>query len=916
MVDFIDIRVKRMSKNRIYILVLILVTLLGCRKDEVTETSSGPIIPDPTVAYISSVSGVVTDDLGQSIEDAVISYDEITARTDRNGHFKLSNVEVSEEGSLIKVSKEGFYHGFSFAHTEGSEGAYLNFRLVKRTKTSSFNSNIESLVVLDGGANISFQADGIVTENETPYNGVVNVFAHWYNPTSSSLGSIMPGDLRAINSENQLRQLVTYGMLVVELESESGEPLQLKQGKTAEISLPVPEDLVTSAPDKLPLWHFDEASGYWIEEGEARLVGDNYVGEVSHFSFWNCDAPFPVVEFIGRLVDQNGQALSRFNVCLLINESGITRDGYTNNAGYFKGKVPKDEEMLLTVKDICGETVFSKPIGPFSSETDIGDLVVDLAEYGHLISAQLIDCDGNFLPDAYLLLSSEGSTQQTLILEADENGRVETLIASCEDYTLTTYAYDPESLVQSDIQVFEDLSGPIDLGVIELCENLDEYINITIDGVPQPLFSEPDAILLDGQTLIFDAYQIIDGQILSFNSYLDNPDPSNVQIPKSILGRGIINNASRHYFCNAPGASNSCDQFQMTLSSMGAVGDAVRGTFSGLAYGTNGEEYTVEGMFRILLDAELTSASISGIAWEDTNENGLRDNGEPPVSGVSFLLDAQDSNISLNVSGALTDASGEYTIDGIVPGFEYKVRVDYLDARPLTFQDVGNDDSIDNDFAADFSSDVISLGDGQELQSLDAGYRPIKPLECNLDASSCEFIEVQVSGGVPPYSYQIETPSGQIVTDGSYYIDEEGTYSVTVTDDQNTQCMDDEYAVLGVLSFWGVVWVDQAGGTDGLYDSDVDLLLENVNVSLVDDQGNTYISSQTFSNGSYFLDLFGSLSWINDLRVRVELPSGYEFVNQSANGSNVDSMSGLSDPYAIFPCDNVSYEVNAGLREL
>jgi hypothetical protein len=35
------------------------------------------------------------------------------------------------------------------------------------------------------------------------------------------------------------------------------------------------------------LWSFDEAKGLWKEEGQAIKTGSNYVGDVSHFSFWN-----------------------------------------------------------------------------------------------------------------------------------------------------------------------------------------------------------------------------------------------------------------------------------------------------------------------------------------------------------------------------------------------------------------------------------------------------------------------------------------------------------------------------------------------------------------------------------------------------------------------------------------------------
>jgi hypothetical protein len=50
----------------------------------------------------------------------------------------------------------------------------------------------------------------------------------------------------------------------------------------------------------------------FLKEGSATKTGSNYVGKVSHFSFWNCDAPFPVVEFEASFVDQAGAPLQNY----------------------------------------------------------------------------------------------------------------------------------------------------------------------------------------------------------------------------------------------------------------------------------------------------------------------------------------------------------------------------------------------------------------------------------------------------------------------------------------------------------------------------------------------------------------------------------------------------------------------------
>ena len=69
----------------------------------------------------------------------------------------------------------------------------------------------------------------------------------------------------------------------------------------ADIVMPVPSEILNSAPATIPLWHFDEDLGSWVEEGQATLVNGEYVGQVSHFSFWNYDVPSNFIHLSGSI---------------------------------------------------------------------------------------------------------------------------------------------------------------------------------------------------------------------------------------------------------------------------------------------------------------------------------------------------------------------------------------------------------------------------------------------------------------------------------------------------------------------------------------------------------------------------------------------------------------------------------------
>ena len=87
------------------------------------------------------------------------------------------------------------------------------------------------------------------------------------------------------------------------------------------MSIPVGSTQTSSAPAEIPLWYFDETNGVWKEEGKATLQGNEYVGEVSHFTFWNCDISWDLIYLDGSVLLE-GVNLEGAYVCLSFENNG------------------------------------------------------------------------------------------------------------------------------------------------------------------------------------------------------------------------------------------------------------------------------------------------------------------------------------------------------------------------------------------------------------------------------------------------------------------------------------------------------------------------------------------------------------------------------------------------------------------
>jgi len=123
-------------------------------------------------------------------------------------------------------------------------------------------------------------------------------------------------------------------------------------------------------------------------------------------------------------------------------------------------------------------------------------------------------------------------------------------------------------------------------------------------------------------------------------------------------------------------------------------------------------------------------ASLGDRVWLDANGNGQQDDGETGVAGAKVTLIGGGADGKLATTGdntsidTTTDANGNYTFSGLVPGSEYQVRFDAPAGHVFTTADKGNDAS-DSDAGAGGMSQVVTLASGEHNTTIDAGiYKP------------------------------------------------------------------------------------------------------------------------------------------------------------------------------------------------
>ncbi len=388
------------------ILSIVILTINACKKDEDIDpnsTSTSSNLFGSTVSI--TVKGKVYDVNGTAISGALVKSGSVNVTTDVNGVFILNNIAANQKLGCVTVEKVGFFKGVrSFVPKTG--GNELQIQLLNKSIDGTINSLTGGTVSIPNGS-VTLQANG-VTLNNSAYSGTVKVAIKHYDPTSANFNDAMPGSLVGVDN-NTVSGLTSYGMLGVELTDNNGQLLQIASGKTATLTFKVPTNLQASAPSSIDLWSLDETNGYWKKDGVANLVNNEYVGQVSHFSFWNCDVPSNFVYINGQVINsQTQQPIQGATVTVSSTNYGIASD-YTNNQGQYSGYVPNGVSLSITVSVNCSGSntvVYTGSLPAMSANTTIATIGVTLPGQT-VLTGTIVDCNNQPVSNSYVAINNQ-----------------------------------------------------------------------------------------------------------------------------------------------------------------------------------------------------------------------------------------------------------------------------------------------------------------------------------------------------------------------------------------------------------------------------------------------------------------------------------------------------------------------------
>lgn len=329
-----------------------------------------------TVPALATLTGRAIDAAtGAGVPGVTVSAAGLTATTDANGAFSIPGLAAS---TRLTVRFDAATHAETAGITRIDTAAAneLQVRMLRVAATSTLPIAAGGTASVPGStAQVTLPADALQRADGSIPTGNVTVRLTPIDPASDS--SVMPGDFTTTVGGNAT-PIESFGALNVRLADAAGAALNLRSGQSATVRIPLATRSAT-APSTIPLFHFDSASGRWVQEGTATLAGSGtgryYQGTVTHFSTWNADQVMDSVRVSGCVADTSGARVAG----ALVGSDGIDYSGTSSAVadanGNFSIAIRKSSvATLLALSGTRRSNTLS--VGPYAVDSTLPNCLV------------------------------------------------------------------------------------------------------------------------------------------------------------------------------------------------------------------------------------------------------------------------------------------------------------------------------------------------------------------------------------------------------------------------------------------------------------------------------------------------------------------------------------------------------------
>ena len=263
---------------------------------------------DLTVQPTSSFQGKMSESDGTRVSNITVSALDgagevvTTAISDADGEFTLT--AVTAQDLVLNFSSPDYADQVLPVTMPDlkSMTVPLEVTVIARGAVQTIDIDAGGTLGGDSGASVTLNAGSFVDANGAAVTGNIDAQITPVDISNGQTLAAFPGDFAGVEELSGNETAIASLGTVEYIFTQNGEPLQLGNGATAEIEIPIYTaiDPATGDPiemgDEIALWSLSEDTGIWTQEGTGIVVAntDSPTGlalkaTVDHFTWWNCD---------------------------------------------------------------------------------------------------------------------------------------------------------------------------------------------------------------------------------------------------------------------------------------------------------------------------------------------------------------------------------------------------------------------------------------------------------------------------------------------------------------------------------------------------------------------------------------------------------------------------------------------------
>jgi hypothetical protein len=196
-----------------------------------------------------SIAGSLVSLDGSAISGALIEAKGLSTTSDADGNFLLQEVPLGDE-VIVSMSKTGYVTNYKMVPVITDQVSAVQAALSEFSLEMNINTDQDNEIDFDG-AKVKIPASGFVDQSGNPVTGNVDVQATYFDPTGDQYYDVFPGNFTGISSTGEEGLLESFGFIDVVF-TKDGEVLDLAEGVSSEISIPIPQELLANAPNQFP----------------------------------------------------------------------------------------------------------------------------------------------------------------------------------------------------------------------------------------------------------------------------------------------------------------------------------------------------------------------------------------------------------------------------------------------------------------------------------------------------------------------------------------------------------------------------------------------------------------------------------------------------------------------------------------